>query len=111
MTAKLGVLLLAGAAMFVVAAGETAVDFEHFRLGFSEEYVCAGTVSDEPQRMHVRCRRAPARWMSCACTPGQLSAPRMACRCGSPTTAAGAPAALVPAIGSIEAARGLQEPG
>jgi hypothetical protein len=80
-----------------------------FRLGFTDEFVCSGSVFDEPQRFRMKCRRAPARLADCACTPPAATDASLTCSCAQPLDAAGRPAALVPAVGTVETV-GLREP-
>ena len=84
------------------------------RLAFADEYACVGATFDEPQRMRLQCRRAPARLAECLCSPsggGWATASSLACSCGAAAGEAGAPPLPMgaPAVGTVEAAR-LREP-
>lgn len=83
------------------------------RLAFADEYACTGAAFDDPQRMRLQCRRAPARLADCVCAPsgvGWATTSSLACTCGAARGAAGAPLPLgAPIIGTVEAAP-LREP-
>ena len=71
---------------------------------------------DDPQRLRLKCRRAPARTADCLCSsaPGGAFAATLACACAAAgagvNASAGAPLrSFVPGMGAIEAV-GLQEP-
>jgi hypothetical protein len=86
------------------------------RLAFTDEYRCTGAALDDPQRLRLKCRRAPARTADCLCSaaPGGAFAASLACACAAAgagaNASAGAPVrSFVPGMGVIEAA-GLREP-
>ena len=86
------------------------------RLAFTDEYRCTGAALDDPQRLRLKCRRAPARTADCLCSaaPGGAFAATLACACTAAgagvNASAGAPVrSFVPGMGVIEAV-GLREP-
>jgi hypothetical protein len=98
----LGYLIAALLAAEPVLASSDLAKSGHFRLGFQEEFVCTGAVFDDPQRLRMKCRKAPARLMQCLCSPGSMATSRMACSCLPPKNATGFETALAPPVGVVE---------
>jgi hypothetical protein len=107
-------LLLLHLLCALVSSARASPAAARVRLAFADEYACVGAAFDEPQRMRLQCRRAPARLAECLCSPsggGWATASSLACSCGAAAGVAGAPPLPLgaPAVGTVEAAR-LREP-
>lgn len=86
------------------------------RLAFTDEYRCSGAAFDDPQRMRIKCQRAPARTADCRCSfgPGGAFAKSLSCACepgpeGASATPSAAIRSFFPAMGTVESV-GLIEP-
>jgi hypothetical protein len=92
-----------------LAAGAPRLPQERYAFAFPEEFACEGLSLGDPRRFRMKCVRSPPRQVGCICHATGRVAYRLACTCAGATNASGAPVALNPPLGPVEAI-GLRDP-